>query len=234
MTVLDRFLGVAFAVAYALRRSKCGFLRLHVAAVAAAFVAAASATYLGSVGGWDWWHVAVVLGCIAVVGLILLGETRRYVVFRAKGHPAAAGCAELAAEQKISVKASGQFEVSNMRRYLVEVPGVFWTTQLCDHVLAARVRALNVLGVGVPKQEGGWWYIFLTPARVREIDPGELCFGVRCRAAVRVQYETEKGEEVVYISCDDVEQRQTLLSELRAKAEAARARRTPGLEELAT
>jgi hypothetical protein len=227
MTVLDRFLGLAFALAYALRRSKIGFLRLHLAAIAAAVVAAAYVLYRGWVQGWELWHAAALLGCLAVVGLIAWAELRRYVVFRAKGQPATSPSLELAPEQKVLVRATGQFEVSNMRRYLAEVPGVFWTTQLADHVLAAKVRGLNVLGVGVPKQEKGWWYIFLAPAGVRDVVPGELCFGTQCRIAVRVQYDTDKGGEVVYISCNDLDQHQRLLSELRAKADAARTRQRP-------
>lgn len=234
MTVLDRFWGLAFAVAYALRRSKFGFLRLHVAAVAAAVIAAACVMYRGWTQGWEWWHAVAVLGCLTVVGLIPWAEARQYVVFRAKDQPATEGSVELAPEQKVFVRGSGHFEVNKMRRYLAEVPVVFWTTQLSDHVLAAKVRALSFLGVGVPRQERGWWYVFLDPERVHGIVPGELCFGMRCRMAVRVQYETEKGFEAVYISCDDAEQHQRLLSELRAKADAARARRRPGSEELAT
>ena len=224
MTLIDRFLGMTFAVVYALRRSKVGFLRLHVAATLVVMLAAAYTLYRGWMVGFAWWRVAVVLTCLAIVGLTLLAEIRRYVVFRARDE-SAAEAVELAPEQRVFVRGSGNFEVSHMRRYLAEVPVVFWTTELADHVLAAKVRALNILGVGVPKMEKGWWYIFLDPPKVTGIIAGELCFGTRCRPAVRVQYQAEKGIEVVYLSCDDAAQRQALLNELRAKAAAAGAKR---------
>ena len=234
MSVWDRFLGLVFAAVYALRRAKIGFLRLDLAAVVAALIAIGYAVYRGWVQGWDWPHFLVVLGGLSMVVLILLAETRRYVVFRARAQPATAGGAELAPEQKIFVRGSGNFEVSHMQRYLAEVPVVFWTTELADHVLAAKVRALRVLGVGVPKAERGWWYIFLDPPKVTEIVDGELCFGTRCRPAVRVQYATDKGLQAVYLSCDDAEQQRSLLSELRAKADAAAMRRGQSKERAAT
>jgi hypothetical protein len=174
------------------------------------------------------------VGSLALVGLFASAESRRYVVFRAKAEPLAGEASALASEQKILVKGSGHFEVSNMRRYLAEVPVVFWTTELADHVLAAKVRAPNILGVGVPKVEKGWWYIFLDPARVREIVPGELCFGTRCREAVLLQHETAKGLEAVYISCDGGEQQRTVLAELQAKASAACPRRSSSVEDPAS
>jgi len=231
MTLWDRFLGLVFAAAYALRRAKIGFVRLDAAAIAASVLAAALTVYRGWVQGWDWWHAAVALGCLAVGGLILWADARRYVVFRETDDALPIGAVELAAEQKIFVKGSGQFEVSDMRRYLAEVPVVFWTTELSDHILAAKVRAPSVLGVGVPKGERGWWYMFLNPATVREIVAGELCFGLRCRRAIRVQYDSEKGAEALYISCDGVEQHQTLLGELMAKVDAARAKQGLASEE---
>jgi hypothetical protein len=130
----------------------------------------------------------------------------------------------LVADQKLLVRGSGFFEVSNMRRYLVEVPVVFWTTELAEHILAAKVRAANILGIGVPAVERGWWYLFLDPPKVTEIVPGQVCFGLRCRPAVRVSY-GEKGRDVLYLSCDTGEQLATLLCELRGKAEAAQRRR---------
>lgn len=110
-----------------------------------------------------------------------------------------------------------------MRRYLVEVPVVFWATELKEHIVAAKVRGLNVLGVGVPSAERGWWYVFLEPRRVVEIDSGELFFGLRRRPAVRVLFEGQRGREAFYLSCDSLEQLDIVRSELRAKVAAARA-----------
>ena len=82
----------------------------------------------------------------------------------------------------------------------------------------------DFLGVGVPRAERGWWYVFIKPQRVIEIAPGELCFGPRVRSAVRVTYATQNGREVVYLSCDDRSQLAVLWKELQTKMKAAHRR----------
>ena len=225
MSILDRFLGLISAIGYALRRSKMGFLRLHIAAMLLSLTAAVYATYRGWREGLTPVGIALITVCLLVTALLLWADTRRYVVFRQRPLAASAEATDLAPEEKLFLRGSGIFEVSNMRRYLVEVPVVFWPTQLAEHVLAAKVSAFNLLGMGVPSSERGWWYVFLEPPNVMEIEPGELCFGLRIRPAVRVLYEARKGQEVLYLSCSGREELAILLKELQDKAEAARKNR---------
>lgn len=218
MSIVDRFLGLISAPAYALQRSKVAFVRLHVAAMLLGPLAAAYVTFL------DWhsrltpMHGAVMAMCLLCSALLLWAHRQRYLVFRAAPITIPMGTPDLRAEQKLFLSGSGIFEVSGMRRYLVEVPVVFWTTGLAEHIVAAKVRALNLLGVGVPGGERGWWYIFLEPPRVLEIEPGDLCFGLRVRPAVRVLYETPRGRDALYLSCKDTQQLSVLLKELRVRA----------------
>jgi hypothetical protein len=123
--------------------------------------------------------------------------------------------------QKIFARASGTFAVNEMERHLVEVPVVFWSTELGEHILAARVRAFSLFGVGVPSGERGWWYVFLEPKRIREIVAGEVAFGLRLRPAVRVLRETDKGLAEVYVSCDSTQELSVLLKEMRSRAAAS-------------
>ncbi|MBC7261879.1 MAG: hypothetical protein H5T63_07670, partial [Chloroflexi bacterium] len=46
-------------------------------------------------------------------------------------------------------------------------------------------------------------------------------FGLRCRPAVRILYETKKGRQHIYLSCDRPAQLARLVKELQLKAEAA-------------
>jgi len=225
MSVLDRFLGLISALAYALRRSKFGFLRLHIGAMLLCLLGAAYVSYRGWREGFTPIHAALIAVFLLLMGLLLWADARRYVVFRPRPMAGVDAAMDLAPEQKLFLRGSGFFEVSDMRRYLVEVPVVFWATQLAEHILAAKVRAFNFLGIGVPSGERGWWYIFLDPPQVIEIVPGELCFGFRLRPAVRVLYKTKKGREALYLSCDASEQFAVLLKELQAKVEAARSRK---------
>ena len=226
MSLPDRVVGAVFAVAYALRRSKFGFLRLHVAATLLSLIGAGYAVYSGWVRGFAPANAVAVVVSLLFIALMLWAGRRGYLLFRPHPDMRFGGVEELAAEQKLFLRGSGSFEVSNMRRYLVEVPVVFWSTELADHILAAKVRALNLLGVGVPSAERGWWYVFLEPRQVLDIVPGQVCFGLRCRPAVRVTYVAKRGHEVLHLSCDDRRQLSILLGELRARAEVVRLRQS--------
>ena len=221
MSILARFFGLVAALAYALQRAKIGFLRLRAGVVFACLLLAAYAGYRGWRAGFLWSHGAVMAICLLLAALLLWADRRHYIVFREQPARPTDTAADLRAEEKLSVRGSGAFEVNNLTRYLVEVPTVFWTTQLGDHIVAARVRALNLLGVGVPLEERGWWYIFIEPRRVLDVTAGELCFGFGLRPAVCVLCEAPKNRQLVYLSCDSAEQQARLLKGLQTKARAA-------------
>ncbi len=222
MPILDRFLGLISALAYALQRSKIGFLRLHVGAMLLCLAGAAYVAYHGWQEGFTLGRGALVALYLMFIALLLWADMRRYVIFRCRPASGSEAVPDLSAEEKLFLRGSGFFEVSDMRRYFVEVPVVFWTTQLAEHILAAKVRAFNIFGLaGVPCEERGWWYAFIESRRVIEVVPGELCFGFRVRPAVRVLSRAKKGREVVYLSCSGAEQLAVLLKELQAKAGAA-------------
>jgi hypothetical protein len=224
MTIVDRFLALISAFAYALRRSKFAFLRLHLAMMAVCLLIAGYAAYQGWQEGVTLAHVALILLCLLLLGLMLWADTHRYLVFKPRVTAVPEGTKDLAPEERIFVRGSGVFEVSDMQRYLVEVPVVFWSTQLNEHVLAAKVRAWNVMGLGVPTAERGWWYIFIDPRKVAEIEPGEICFGWRLRPAVRLLIKTGRGQEMTYLSCESVQQLAILLKELQGKTDALHSR----------
>lgn len=221
MSILDRFFGLVAALAYALQRAKVGFLRLRVGALLLCCLCAAYVVYRGWRAGFALAHGAMIALCFLLAAVLLWADRRHYIVFREQAAVPAAEAPDLRAEEKLCLRGSGVFQVSDMTRYLVEVPVVFWTTQLADHILSAKVRALNVLGVGVPSEERGWWYIFIEPKQVAEITAGDLYFGLGVRPAVRVQCNAQQARQVVYFSCDSGGQRARLLKELQARAQAA-------------
>jgi hypothetical protein len=218
MPIFDRFFGLLAALSYGLHRARVGFLRLRVALIMLCCLYAALTAYRGWRAGFAVTHCAAIALCLGLAAALLWVHQRQYIVFREGPATTNAMVPELRPEEKLLLRCSGVFQVSRMTRYLVEVPVVFWTTQLADHILAAKVRALNVLGIGVPSEERGWWYIFIEPKRIVDITTGDLCFGLRSRPAVRVQFNGEQGRQTVHFSCDGVSQRDRLLQELQARA----------------
>lgn len=231
MDLAHRVEGALCAVGYVLHRGKIGFLRLETAALVCCVLAAAHSGLRWWTGGSVWPHLTVILLCLLLASALLWARGRRYVVFVPGSEPPASST-PLQPEHKLFLRGCGVFEVNKARRYLVEVPVVFWTTRLDEHIVAAKVRAPSLVGlVGVPSAERGWWYLFLEPRRVMEVVPGWLHFALRVRPALRVAYRTEKSREAVYLGCAEVAQQALLLHELQSKVQRARDRQQarPGL-----
>jgi len=190
------------------------------------FARVAYTAYRGWRAGFTLAHGAIVVLCLLLATLLLWVGRRHFIVFREQPDMPIGEAPDLRVEEKLQLRGSGLFQVSDMSRYLVEVPVIFWTTQLAEHIVAARVRALNILGVGVPSAEHGWWYYFIEPKQVTEVIPGYLCFGLGIRPALRVQHLAQKGHQLMYISCDDAEQRDLVWKELGTRAQAAHQGRT--------
>ncbi len=225
MRLVDRFLALMAALAYSVRRSRLGFLQLTPVVVLLSLTLASYAGYQGWKVGYSPARVLLMTGCLAIIGCLFAAEIHGYMTFRPCATSLPQATSVLQPDQKLFLRGSGTFAVNNMERKLVEVPVVFWSTELGEHILAAKVRGFNILGVGVPSAERGWWYIFLEPKRVQEIVLGTLAFGLRTRPAVRVLWTSDKGPTELYLSCDAPQQLAILLNELRSKSEAARSGR---------
>ena len=214
MPVWQRLLGLSAAAAYVLRRSKMGFLRLQVGAALLCLAVAAYHAYRGWLMGFGVTDVCAIALCSVLLALLLWTHAQPVRLPEV--------VADLAPEERLFRRGSGWFAVNDTRNYLAEVPVVLWTTQLGEHIIAAKVKAVNILGMGVPRVERGWWYIFIDPLRVVDVTVGSTCFGLRVRHALRITWVTQKGRERLYLSCADREQLWVLWKELGSKKEAPR------------
>lgn len=222
MSLHSRLLGLLSAIAYGLQRAQIGFLRLRAVAV---LVCLSLAVY-ALLSGWRTPLMPAHLGasflCLAIAFLLVWLDRRRYAVFQPTPRRAETQPRSLRPEEKLFLRGTGTFEVGNMSYYLVEVPVVFWTTEMGDHILAAKVQPANVLGIGVPREQRGWWYIFVEPPRVVKLETGVLYFGLNSRPAVRLVYRSPKGSETIYLSCDRGEQLAQLVGEIQPVPAAQR------------
>jgi hypothetical protein len=221
MSISHRFFGFLVALSYGLHRTKMGFVRMRVGVMVLCCFCATLSAYRGWQAGFAVAHGATIALCFSLVAVLLWADQRDYIVFREQAPAQTVTVPDLRAEEKLCLRGSGVFEVSDMARYLVEVPVVFWTTQLADHIVAAKVRALNILGIGVPSEERGWWYVFIEPRHIVEITAGDLYFGLRLRPAVRVRCDAQHTRQAMYFSCDSVGQQTRLLKELQTRARRA-------------
>lgn len=162
----------------------------------------------------------VTMGAVTVLVVMWWADRQRYVQFMTCAPDAvsafpqadeeevdgAANRQLLPAMDKIHVRATGFFEVSGMRRYFVETPANYTTFETREHCVMTHISLARFLLFGVSSQdEVGWWYAFFQPAMIRSVDVGWLHFGLRPRAALRLQItlSDDSKDEILYLSFDD-------------------------------
>jgi hypothetical protein len=226
MSLASRLVALICAPAYGLRRSRIAGLSAYTVLLFLCFTAAAFSAFRGWQGGFTSLRSLEMAASLFLVALLLWAHSQRYLVFHPKAWDVPDDTRKLAAEEKLRLCGSGLFAVSDMARYLVEVPVFFWSTRLDEFVVAAQVRPFNLLGAGVPLGERGWWYVFLQPSQVLDLVSGVLGFGLRWRPAVQVVCQTDRRRENIYLSCEDAHQLTILLKELRYKCQVPQAQRS--------
>jgi len=225
MSLTSRLLALICAPAYALRRSRIADLPAWGGVLLLCLLGTGWSAFRIWQGGCTAQRVLSLVICLSVASLLLIAHAQRYLVYRPKGLVLPEDTSELVADEKLRLRGSGFFAVSDMVRYLVEIPVFVWCTQLGEYVLAAQVRPLNFLGVGVPLGEGGWWYIFFKPEQVLDWSSGELAFGLGWRPAVQIIYRTEQGPQTLHLSCEDAGPLAILIKTLRAQTDPSQAQR---------
>ncbi|MBC7263066.1 MAG: hypothetical protein H5T64_01770 [Chloroflexi bacterium] len=212
-------LGMIAALGYWLQRLRFLTLKLHRWVPIGLVAIIALSAWRGWQRGFGWPETVAIAICSVMLALLSMARARRFVVFRRCDNPAVSDVKELATEEKAFMRATGYFEVGGKRRYLVEAPAVFWTTEMDEHIVAAKVTGVNLLGVlHSPLDEVGWWYLFLVPRTVRSISAGRLYFGFGARPAIEVRFQGQKAEESLVLSFNDSSVQKRLLRELQARA----------------
>jgi len=209
-------IGLILKASYQLSRHRLGPLRLNLAPLLLA-LASGLMWRAGALTGAQ--AVLTTVLCLALVLVTLLAKRQGFIVFHHRGTTdSKMDRTELAADEKVPVRATGLLEVRDRRRYFVEVAADFATMETREHVVMGRMLDSRFL-VGAPKDDVGWWYIFFKPFMIREIEVGQVHFGLRARPAIKVKYEAEEGRvEPVYLSFDDPLQMQRVLDDLRRDA----------------
>jgi len=211
-------IGLVLKASYQLSRHRLGPLRLNFVPL----IFALAAGLMWRAGGLTGVQaILIILLCLALVLVTLLAKRQGFIVFgqgRSRS-PLPSDRPELAADQKVPVRATGLFEVRDQRRYFVEVIADFATMETREHIVMGRMLDSRFLA-GAPKADIGWWYIFFKPHMIREIEVGQVHFGLRARPAIKVEYEADTGRiESVYLSFDDPLQMQQVLDDLRRDAQ---------------
>jgi hypothetical protein len=159
----------------------------------------------------QFWPAVLLAGLYLLYILVLAWAARQqYIGFKAAISAEAllsdAPCAPpLRVEELVPLRATGRFSVEGKERYYADLEADFESVGTREHIILGRVHPSSFLLVGHwPWEDVGWWYIFFTPAMIREMKVGHLCFGPRPRLTLQVVYAPDDDiEETVYLTFGD-------------------------------
>jgi hypothetical protein len=153
---------------------------------------AALLTAIGLLPGGPAGSLIGLLLALALLAGQRVAEGRQYVHFRPDpaGQPALAATPVSPAE-KLSVHATGLFEVEGREQRFTELPAHYRRFSTREHAIMAVVAPSRRLAglANWPEGELGMWYIFVKHGELRQVQPGVLGFGRARRPALRLLVE---------------------------------------------
>ncbi|MCD6289900.1 MAG: hypothetical protein J7M34_05295 [Anaerolineae bacterium] len=162
--------------------------------------------------GGRWTTLVTTLLLIGLIAFEIWARRSAYVRFVQQGeatrHPRSDGGA-LRPEDKIAIRATGQFEVEDRSRFFVNLQAYFRTFATREHAVMAYVPRSRFLWMARwPENEIGMWYMFFLPEDVMNVEPGLLYFGDESSPALRVTCRHEERQKTVYLTFSHEEDRQ--------------------------
>lgn len=172
------------------------------------------------IGLWQRWPliVPVLAGLIALAGLALLiwGRVQRYHRFvpaRSAKAPEAPHT-PLRGLEHIKIRATGKLSVEGKEGFFVDLEAIYHTFETREHAVMAHVPWSRFLLARSRRQYVGMWYAFFKPEDIRDIEIGELEYGLRRRPALRLRYQGPKREEMVLLAFSNESDLARALSDL--------------------
>jgi len=216
---MRRAAAILARIGYFLSRYKFLFMPLDTLALALLLFFPFYIGWYGWRRSFQWSHGLGIVACLLLLPALAFVRTKRYTFFEPGDFQPSGEEKPLRAEEKISCRGTGYFEVSGMRRRFIEIPALFWTTELHDHIITGRVNVVQIPFLTSPIEERGMWYIFISPRDVLSVATGSLYFGLSCRPAIRLGYREPSGvESSAYLSFDSRESLIRLQQELTTRS----------------
>jgi len=173
------------------------------------------------------WAYATPLSVLALVALIGLWRARRtgYLCFEpTRLLPDPEAQPPLGVDETIAGWTCGRFSVEGKEKQLVNARFVYSYVHTREHIVMAEVtRTRFLLLARSSLRERGYWYVFFTPDRVREVVTGTLWCGGKGRPALAVRYLPEERpdrEDTFYLSFQDAREAARVVADLQVDVPA--------------
>jgi hypothetical protein len=138
---------------------------------------------------WHWLILALLV-LSGAVGVALRGwaARRSYVVFLPESGLVPPPPLPLLPEDKISLRATGRFDVQSRERLFADLPAYWRTYASREHAVLAIQHPTRFLLGQSRAEDAGMWYAFIPPAAIAEVTPGALRYGRQVSPGLRVVY----------------------------------------------
>mgnify|MGYP001183658777 CR=1 FL=1 len=134
-----------------------------------------------------WWVASLALLLLGTLLVLFHYWRRRDFVHFVPGTPPTINAAALSPSEKLPVMVTGLFSVEQKYQRFTWLPGFYRTFATREHALLCQVTQRTRRGLGHwPEEEVGLWYIFFSPAAMRQIEWGAVTFGTEPRPAIAV------------------------------------------------
>ena len=92
-------------------------------------------------------------------------------------------------DDKVLHRATGYFLAEGQEASLTDLPAYYRTFETREHVIMARKTLTHFHGIGLPDPDLlHMWYMFMPPAQLQKVLPGDLYFGAESRPAIKIAY----------------------------------------------
>jgi hypothetical protein len=135
------------------------------------------------------WIIAGIVLAIVIRILYWRGKRVGYIRFISEENQQLSSDSEsIAADQKVSVRASGTFSVKSWETYVRQHPGQYWRVGMGDHALMINYSS------------GRFLYQFIRPGGLEKVIPGKLCTGRKAEPTLEITYLSNWGPETNDVS----------------------------------
>jgi hypothetical protein len=214
MRLITRLLGPVSRISYHSRRYTLLGIPLDTLLLWACCAALAPMGWAWLTRSLGWGHGLLGMASILLIGLTLLQRAKKHTVYQRGSQATLDDEAEpLAPENLIRVRVSGPLQVEEKRGLFMDVPAVFWVTELGDYILMAQVAVRDYPLIEGPIDNEGMWYAFINPAEITAIEEGTLHFGAAI-PVLRLDYQSGEEGHTLFLGCGNAENRGRLANDI--------------------
>lgn len=147
--------------------------------------------------GQNGWGFVLLIASLAWLALIVFAHREAYHLFQPDPQVSMTAPKDpIQPDTVLHIHASGPFAIRDQFVLLVNHPIQYTTARSREHILMAELKNSRLLLIGQTRdQDWGWWYQFIKPAMITEIQAGQIIHGWQPQLGLRIRYEGEISEE---------------------------------------